>query len=41
MQPEAETKILQCRDIGGIRHGDIEGVPLGVNGQDMMFSISF
>ncbi len=37
MKTEAEAKVLQRRDIGRIRHGDIEGVALGVDGQHMVF----
>ncbi len=37
MKAEAEAKVLQRRDIGRIRHGDIEGVALGVDGQDVVF----
>ena len=37
MQAEAEAKILQSRHVGRIGHGDIEGMPLGVDGQDMVF----
>ncbi|MNS50499.1 hypothetical protein D3C72_831490 [compost metagenome] len=36
MQAEAEAEILQGRHIGRVRHGDIEGVALGVDGQHMM-----
>ncbi len=36
MEPEAEAEILQCRHIGRIRHGDIEGVALGVDGQHVV-----
>ena len=37
MEPEAEAEVLQCRDIGRIRHGDIESVALGVDGQNVVF----
>ncbi len=37
MKAEAEAKVLQRRDIGRIRHGDVEGVALGVDGQDVVF----
>ncbi len=37
MKAEAEAKVLQRRDIGRIRHGDIEGVALSVDGQDVVF----
>lgn len=36
VQAKTETKILQSRHIGRIGHGDIEGMPLGVDGQDMV-----
>ncbi|MNQ70239.1 hypothetical protein D3C85_848710 [compost metagenome] len=37
VQAEAEAEILQGRHIGRVRHGDIEGVALGVDGQHMVF----
>ena len=36
VQAEAEAEILQGRHIGRVRHGDIEGVALGVDGQDVV-----
>ncbi len=37
VQAEAEAEILQGRHIGRVRHGDIEGVALGIDGQHMVF----
>ena len=36
MKAEAEAKVLQRRDIGRIRHGDIEGVALSVDREDVV-----
>ncbi|MNQ91555.1 hypothetical protein D3C85_1069430 [compost metagenome] len=41
VQAEAEAEILQGRHIGRVRHGDIEGVALGVDGQDVVFLNQF
>ncbi|MNZ75124.1 hypothetical protein D3C78_935950 [compost metagenome] len=41
VQTEAEAKVLQSRHIGRVRHGDIEGVALGVDGQDVVFLNQF
>ena len=37
MQAEAEAEVFQCRHIGRVRHGDIEGMPLSVDRQHMVF----